>query len=118
MAAPDSADPQPVRLPTEPTIRVARPPVPGAGKRADGQAPEVQPGDQPTVTLPGRAPVVRQGTLRFGRPAPVKVTVSARPRPRRRYRTWPWIAAVAVALLVLGVVLLVMLLHGATLPTD
>ena len=76
------------------------------------------PGDEPTVGLPGRAPVVRQRTLQFGKPAPVKVTVTSRSRPRRRFRTWPWILAVVLALVVLGVILLVMFLRGATIDGD
>jgi hypothetical protein len=126
MTAPGPADlgPQPTRLPTEPTIRTVRPPLPGTADRAaplpdrpspDGPSPEAHPADQPTVGLPGRAPAVRLPTIRFGKPTPVRVTVTARRRPKRYHRTWPWIAAVALALVVLGVVLLVMLFHGATL---
>ena len=117
MTAPDPADSAPPRLPTEPTIRVARPPVPGTTKpvepATDSPATSIQPGDDPTITLPDRTPAVRAPTLKFGRPAPVKVTVTA--RPRRPHRTWPWIVAVAVGLVVVGVILLVMLFHGATL---
>jgi hypothetical protein len=117
MTAPEPADPGAPRLPTEPTIKVARPPVPGTTKPdeppAERPAAGGHPGDEPTITLPDRAAAVRAPTLRFGRPAPVKVTVTA--RPRRPHRTWPWILAVAIALAVLGVVLLVMLIHGATL---
>jgi hypothetical protein len=72
------------------------------------------PDDESTVGIPRATPGSRQRTIKFGTPAPAKVTVTARPRPRRRHRTWPWIAAVVGALLVLGVVLLVMLMRGAT----
>jgi len=41
--------------------------------------------------------------------------VGPRRKPRRGFRTWPWIAAVVLALLVLGAVLLVMMLRGATI---
>ena len=121
MSTPEPADPGPEpRLLAEPTVRVARPPVPGRAKQAEvaagnSSAPRVQPDDGPTVGLPGHASRVRQRTLQFGTPAWVKVTVGPRPRPRRRYPTWPWIAAVVLALLVLGAVLLVMLLRGATI---
>jgi hypothetical protein len=121
MTTPESTDPEPepARLSADPTIRVARPPGPGPAKRAEvadagPSTPHAQP-DEPTVGLPGQAPIVRQRTLQFGTPSPVKVTVGPRPRPKRRFRTWPWIAAVALALVVLGAVLLVMLLRGATI---
>ncbi|MGY1804806.1 hypothetical protein ACI78T_16105, partial [Blastococcus sp. SYSU D00922] len=52
-------------------------------------------------------------TLEFGTPPSVNVTVG--PRARARRRTWPWIAGLALVLLVLGVVLLVMMLRGATI---
>lgn len=104
----------------DPTMRVARPPVPGRAVRADVAAgdlatPPVRP-DEPTVTLDAQAPRPPQRTLEFGMPAAVRVTVG--PRPRRRHRTWPWIAAVVLALLVLGAVLLVMMLRGATIDGD
>lgn len=125
MTAPDPAEPgpKPARLPADPTIRVARPPVPEPGKRAEVAADNratsrAQPDSEPTVGLPGPAPAARQRTLQFGRPTPVKVTVSARPGRERRHRTWPWIAAVVLALIVLGAVLAVMLLRGATLDAD
>jgi hypothetical protein len=111
MTAPRPDDPGP-ELPAEPTIRAARPPVPGR------PAPRVHPDDEPTVGLPGQAPKIRQRTLQFGTPAPVRVTVTARPRRRRRFRTWPWIVVVVLALLVLGAVLTVMLLRGATIDGD
>jgi hypothetical protein len=110
-----------MRLPTEPTVRVPRPPAPGPAKRAEpavepDSPPPVHPADETTAGLPRPAPVVRQRTIQFGKPTPVKVTVTA--RARRPHRTWPWIAAVALALLVLGVVLLVMLLRGETIDGD
>jgi hypothetical protein len=46
------------------------------------------------------------------------VTVGPRPKPRRRFRTWPWILAVVLALVVLGAVLVVMMLRGATVDAD
>jgi len=67
------------------------------------------------VTVAGRGPAGPHRTLEFGTPAPVRVTVGPRRKPRRRFRTWPWIAAVVLALVVLGVVLLVMMLRGATI---
>jgi hypothetical protein len=122
MTTPDPPDPgsPPLPPPADPTVRVARPPVPGRATQAevaaaDSSTPRVHPHDEPTAGLPGRVPRVRQQTLAFGTPAPVKVTVGPRPRRRRRFRTWPWIAAVVLALLVLGTVLLVMLLQGATI---
>ena len=109
------ADPRPA---ADPTMRVARPPVPGRAVRADLAAghlttPPVR-GDDPTVALDHQARRPPHRTLEFGTPAPVTVTVGPRPRPRRRFRTWPWIAAVIVALLVLGAVLLVMMMRGAS----
>ncbi|SOE02084.1 hypothetical protein [Blastococcus haudaquaticus] len=118
------ADPGDVRPPTaaDPTMRVARPPVPGRAVRADLAAgnltaPPVRE-DDPTVALDAAARMPPHRTLEFGTPAPVTVTVGPRPRRRRRYRTWPWIAAVVVAMLVLGAVLLVMMLRGATIDGD
>jgi hypothetical protein len=103
----------------DPTVKVARPPVPGRAVRAEVAAgnlptPPVH-HDEPTVTLTGQAPAAPHRTLEFGIPAPVKVTVGPRTKPRRRYRTWPWIVAVVLALVVLGTVLLVMLLRGGTI---
>lgn len=122
MTMPGSADsaPEPPRLPAEPTVRVARPPVPAPTKRPDvaaagGSPLSAGPEEDPTVGLPGHAPRYRQRTIEFGTPPPVKVTVGPRPRRRRRYRTWPYIAAVVLALLALGITLLVMLLRGATI---
>ncbi len=105
----------------DPTLRVARPPVPGRAVRAEMAAgthatPPVQ-HDDPTVTLAHRSKDPRR-TLQFGTPSPVKVTVGARPRPRRRYRTWPWIVAVVLALILLGTALLVMLLGGETIDAN
>ncbi len=120
MATPDPAvgGPEPTP-PAEPTVRVTRPPSlgsPPAAEQPAGDRPPrpAHPDDESTVNLPRPAPRARQSTLQFGTPAPVVVTVSARPRRRRRHRTWPWIAAVVAALLVIGAVLLVMLLRGAT----
>ncbi|WP_091220179.1 hypothetical protein [Geodermatophilus siccatus] len=85
--------------------------------RGELATPPVRP-DEQTVHLDGPAPrdpdrtLELDGTLRGG------VVVGPRPGPRRRRRTWPWILAVALLLLVLGVVLLVMLWRGATLPGD
>lgn len=102
----------------DPTLRVARPPIPGRAVRAEMAAgtlasPPVQ-HDEPTVTLAHVRKDPRR-TLEFGTPAPVKVTVGPRQKPRRRYRTWPWIVAVVLALIVLGSVLLVMLMRGETI---
>jgi hypothetical protein len=103
----------------DPTLKVARPPVPGRAVRADVAAghratPPIR-HDEPTVALTPQAGNDPLRTLQFGGPAPVKVTVSARPRRKRRYRTWPWIVAVVLALIVLGTVLLIMLLRGETI---
>jgi hypothetical protein len=108
--------------PADPTRKVARPPVPGRAVRAEVAAgeratPPVH-HDDATVTLPGSAPRTPHRTLEFGTPAPVSVTVGPRPKPRRRYRTWPWILAVVLALVVLGAVLVVMMLRGATVDAD
>jgi anti-sigma factor RsiW len=106
----------------DPTLGVARPPVPGRAVRAevaagDRTTPPIR-HDEPTVTLPGSVRQDPRRTLEFGVPAPVKVTVGPRPKRRRRYPTWPWIVAVVLALIVLGAVLLVMLLRGATVDGD
>ena len=104
----------------EPTMKVQPPPVPGRAVRAQlarGElaTPPVRP-DEPTVHLDGPAPrdpdrtLELDGTLRTG------VTVG--PTPGRRRRTWPWILAVVLALVVLGAVLLVMMLRGATIEGD
>jgi hypothetical protein len=123
MTEPGPDDPGP-EVPTsaDPTLKVARPPVPGRAARADVAAgnratPPIRQ-DDPTVTLPDRAPKAPHRTLEYGLPAPVKVTVGPRPRSRRRYRTWPWIVAVVFVLAVLGAVLLVMVLRGATIDGD
>lgn len=105
----------------DPTLRVARPPIPGRAVRAEMAAgslatPPIQHGE-PTVTLAHVNKDPRR-TLEFGTPAPVKVTVGPRQKPRRRHRTWPWILAVVLALIVLGSVLLVMLLRGETIDAD
>ncbi len=123
MSTPGAADPEPPRLRAEPTVRADRPPVPGRARPARTGAsavsgPRDTPPDEATVTLPDRVQGVRQPTIEYGAPAPVQVIVGPRRRPRRRYRTWPWIAAVVVALLLLGAVLLVMLLRGATIDGD
>jgi hypothetical protein len=119
---PDGAEPEAPPASADPTLRVARPPVPGRAVRAEVAAgsrarPPIQ-HDDPTVTLDGQASNAPHRTLEFGTPSPVRVTVGARPRRRRRYRTWPWIAAVVLALLVLGAVLLVMMLRGVTVDGD
>ena len=117
----DPGDDRP-RTAADPTMRVARPPVPGRAVRADLAAghlttPPVRE-DDPTVALDHQARRPPHRTLEFGTPAPVTVTVGPRPRPRRRFRTWPWIAAVVLVLLVLGAVLLVMMVRGATIETE
>ena len=106
----------------DPTLKVSRPPVPGRAVRAEVAAgnrarPPIR-HDETTVTFPPQAGRGPQRTLQFGAPGPVRVTVGPRPRPQRRYRTWPWIVAVVVALVVLGTVLLVMMLRGATIDAD
>jgi hypothetical protein len=115
----DPAAPGEGALPVDPTLRVARPPVPGRAVRADLAAgnlttPPVRP-DGPTVSLDRSGARPPHRTLEFGMPATVSVTVGPRPRTRRRYRTWPWIAGLSLVLLVLGLVLLVMMLRGATI---
>lgn len=114
MAPPDpAAHPGPIRPAADPTVRIARPEAGSRPAAAPGRpARPAHPDDQSTVGIPRPAPRTRQPTIRFGTPAPVRVTVTA--TTRRRYRTWPWIAAVVAALVVLGVVLLVMLVRGAT----
>ncbi len=119
---PSESAPEARRPSAYPTVKVARPPVPGRAVRAEVAAgnlatPPVH-HDDPTVTFPGNVPTSPHRTLEFGRPAPVNVTVGPRPKPRRRYRTWPWILAVVLALVVLGTVLLVMLLRGGTIDAD
>jgi hypothetical protein len=106
----------------EPTLKVARPPIPGRAVRAEVAAgtrptPPIR-HDEPTVALPPRAATDPNRTMEFRGPAPVKVTVGPRPRPRRRHRTWPWIAAVVLALIALGITLLVMMSRGATIDGD
>ncbi len=106
----------------DPTLKVARPPVPGRAVRADVAAgnlarPPFRP-DEATVTLDGSGGRDPRRTLEFGTPVPVKVTVGPRPRRRRRHRTTPWIVAVVLALIVMGVVLMVMLLRGETINAD
>ena len=105
----------------DPTLRVARPPIPGRAVRAEMEAGDLATPpirhDEPTVAL---AHVRRdpRRTLEFGAPAPVEVTVGPRQKPRRRRRTWPWIVALVLALIVLGTVLLVMLMRGETIDGD
>ena len=124
MSTPGPADREQPGLRAEPTVRVGRPPVPAPARPAQsgagtgGTVP-----DEPTVTLSDRGrgvqvQGVRQPTIEYGAHAPVQVTVGPRRGPRRRYRTWPWITAVVLALLLLGAVLLVMLLRGATIDPD
>jgi hypothetical protein len=104
----------------DPTLRVARPPIPGRAVRAEVAAgnlarPPIH-HDEPTVTIQSQGARPPQRTLEFGTPAPVKVTVGPRPRRQRRYRTWPWIVAVVLALIILGTVLLVMMMgQGETI---
>ena len=105
----------------DPTLRVARPPIPGRAVRAEMVAgnlatPPIH-HDEPTVTLQHARKDPRR-TLEFGTPAPVKVTVGPRQKPRRRIRTWPLIAAVVLALIVLGAWLLIMLMRGETIDGD
>jgi hypothetical protein len=121
MTDPAPGDPAPSPL-HDPTLRVEPPPTPGRAARAEMAAggrstPPFRP-DEPTVTISGAQVKARQRTLEFGSPAPVKVTVGPRRKPRKRYRTWPWIAAVIVALIGLGITLLIMLTHGATIDGD
>lgn len=106
----------------DPTLKVARPPVPGRAVRADVAGgnlarPPFRP-DETTVKLDGSTHRDPRRTLEFGTPVPVKVTVEPRPRQRRRHRTTPWIVAVVLALIVMGIVLLVMLLGGETIDAD
>ena len=121
-AEPDEPGRDAPRAPAEPTVEVARPPVPGRAVRAEVAAGELATPpvrhDEPTVTLDPASGKPPHRTLQFRTPSQVRVTVAPRERPRRRWRTWPWIAAVALALLVLGAVLLVMLLRGETVDGD
>src|SRR5688572_14491277 len=118
---PDQEAREVLRPTADPTLRVARPPIPGRAVRAEMAAGTVATPpirhEEPTVTLPHVTRDPRR-TLEFGTPAPVKVTVGPRQRPRRRHRTWPWIVAVVLALIVLGAVLLVMLMRGETIDAD
>jgi hypothetical protein len=121
-AGPDEPRREPPPTTADPTVSVARPPVPGRAVRAEVAAgtlatPPIHP-DDPTVALSAQVAKPPHRTLEFGTPPAVNVTVGPRPKPRRRYRTWPWIAAVALALAVLGAVLLVMLLRGETIDGD
>jgi hypothetical protein len=124
MTEPARGEPAPAAPPVfDPTLKVARPPVPGRAVRAevaDGSraTPPIQP-DEPTVSVDAPARTARHRTLEFGAPAPVRVTVGPRVKPRRRHRTWPWIVAVVVVLIALGATLLVMmLLGGETIDGD
>ena len=117
MTEPEPAAPREGAPRVDPTLRVARPPVPGRAVRADVAAgnlatPPVR-HDEPTVTLDPSAGRPPHRTQEFGTPAAVNVSVG--PRPRRRYRSGPWIVGLALVLLVLGLVLLVMMLRGATI---
>ena len=119
---PDETGPKVTPLPADPTLKVARPPVPGRAVRADVAAgnltrPPFRP-DETTMTLAGASGKDPRRTLEFGTPVPVKVTVGPRPRRRRRSRTTPWIVAVVLALIVMGTVLLVLLLRGETIDAD
>jgi hypothetical protein len=119
----DDAGRQAPRLTADPTLKVARPPIPGRAVRADvaegrRPTPPIR-HDEPTVTIGPQVRTDARRTLEFGTPAPVKVTVGPRQKPRRRYRTWPWIVGVILALIVLGAVLLVMMLgRGETIDGD
>jgi len=124
MTQPQPADPgqEAPATSADPTVKVTRPPVPGRAVRAEVAAgdlatPPIRE-DQPTVTITGQSAKPPHRTLEFGMPPAVNVTVGPRPKVRRRHRTWPWIVAVVVGLVVLGVVLLVMMLRGATIPSD
>ena len=104
----------------EPTRKVQPPPVPGRAVRAQlarGElaTPPVRP-DEQTVHLDGPAPSDPERTLELDSTLRAGVTVGA--SPGRRRRTWPWILAVVLALVVLGAVLLVMMLRGATIEGD
>ena len=119
MTEPDRAAPGEGAPQADPTLRVARPPVPGRAVRADVAAghratPPVHHED-PTVTLDPSAGRPPHRTLEFGTPAAVNVSVGARQRTRRTFRTWPWIVGLVLVLLVLGLVLLVLMLRGATI---
>jgi len=118
MTEPKPDEPGSATPAADPTLRVARPPIPGRAVRADVAAgklptPPVR-HDDPTVTL-DTAKRPPQRTLEFGTPPAVNVTVAPRSRPRRRRRTTPWIVGLVLLLVVLGVVLLVMMLQGATI---
>jgi hypothetical protein len=119
MTEPKPAEPWAGAPPAEPTLRVARPPIPGRAVRADVAAgnlatPPVR-HDDPTVTLSTSAARPPHRTLEFGTPVAVNVTVAARERTRRRFRSRTWILGLSLVLLVLGVVLLIMMLRGATI---
>ncbi len=121
-AEPDDEGPELRPASADPTLRVARPPVPGRAVRAEVAAgnlatPPIR-HDDPTVTLTDPMRNDPRRTLEFGTPAPVKVTVGPRPRRRRRDRTWPSIVALVLALIALGTVLTVMLLRGETIDGD
>lgn len=123
MTAPGPEEPGQEAPPTtaDPTMRVARPPIPGRAVRAEMAAgtlatPPIH-HDEPTVTIAHVSKDPRR-TLKFGTPAPVKVTVGPRQKPRRRHRTWPWIVAVVLALIVLGIVLMVMMWRESTIHGD
>lgn len=114
MATPPPKGPEPVA----PTVRLGRPLPSPTDEPAPVPPRPGHPDDESTANLPRPTPDIRQPTIEYGAPPPVKVTVSARARPRRRFRTWPWIAAVVLALVVVGTVLVVMLLRGSTLDGD
>jgi len=101
----------------DPTLRVARPPVPGRAVRADVAAGHLATPpfrhDEPTDAFDTSSARPSHRTQEFGTPPAVNVSVGPRQRARRRHRTWPWIAGLALVLLVLGLVLLVMMLRGA-----
>lgn len=119
---PDGRERQAPPPTADPTLKVARPPIPGRAVRAEVAAgnrptPPFR-HDEPTVTITPQGRKDPRRTLEFGTPTPVKVTVGPRQKPRKRHRTTPWIVAVVLALIVLGAVLLVMMWRGATIDGD
>ncbi len=121
-AGPDEPGREAPPATVDPTLEVARPPVPGRAVRAEVAegtlaTPPIHQ-DDPTVALTAQVAKPPHRTLEFGTPPAVNVTVGPRRKPRRRYRSWPWIAAVVLALVVLAAALVVMLLRGGTIDGD